>query len=70
MLSAYVLIQTEVGTVAKVAQAICDLDGVERADDLAGPTTSSLWSRRVAWTSSAALVVPRIQAVDGVTPAP
>jgi hypothetical protein len=37
MLSAYVLIQTEVGKVAHVAQALSELDGVEIAEDLAGP---------------------------------
>jgi hypothetical protein len=37
MLSAYVLIQTEVGKVAHVAQALSDLDGVQLAEDLAGP---------------------------------
>ena len=37
MLSAYVLILTEVGKVAHVAQALNDLDGVESAEDLAGP---------------------------------
>jgi hypothetical protein len=36
MLSAYVLIQTEVGKVAHVAQALSDLDGVQMAEDLAG----------------------------------
>jgi hypothetical protein len=37
MLSTYVLIQTEVGKVARVAQALSDLDGVQLAEDLAGP---------------------------------
>ena len=37
MLSAYVLIQTEVGKVARVAQALSDLDGWPLAEDLAGP---------------------------------
>ena len=37
MLSAYVLILTEVGKVAHVAQALSDLDGVESAEDITGP---------------------------------
>ena len=37
MLSAYVLILTEVGKVAHVAQALGDLDGVEVAEDITGP---------------------------------
>jgi hypothetical protein len=52
MLSAYVLIPTEVGKVAHVAQALCDLDGVEVAEDITGPTTSSPGSRRPVWISS------------------
>ena len=37
MLSAYVLIQTEVAKVAHVAKRSSDLDGVQLAEDLAGP---------------------------------
>jgi DNA-binding Lrp family transcriptional regulator len=37
MLSAYVLILTEVGKVAHVAQALSDLDGVQVAEDITGP---------------------------------
>jgi hypothetical protein len=37
MLSAYVLIETEVGKVAHVAQALRDLDGVQVAEDITGP---------------------------------
>jgi hypothetical protein len=36
MLSAYVLILTEVGKVAHVAHALSDLDGVEVAEDITG----------------------------------
>jgi hypothetical protein len=37
MRSAYVVIETEVGKVVHVAQALSDLDGVQLAADLAGP---------------------------------
>ena len=37
MLSAYVLILTEVGKVAHVAQALSNLDGVQVAEDITGP---------------------------------
>ena len=37
MLSADVVVQTEVGKVAHVAQALNDLDGVELAEDITGP---------------------------------
>ena len=46
MLSAYVLILTEVG---KVAQALRDLDGVQVAEESLVPTTSSPGSRRPVW---------------------
>jgi hypothetical protein len=51
MLSAYVLIQTEVGKVAHVAQALSDLDGVELPKTSPAPTTSSPRSRRPVWIS-------------------
>jgi hypothetical protein len=37
VLSAHVLIQTEVGKIAHVAQPLSDLDGVQLAEDLVGP---------------------------------
>jgi DNA-binding Lrp family transcriptional regulator len=37
VLSAYVLIQTEVGAAVRVARAVSELDGVERAEDVTGP---------------------------------
>jgi hypothetical protein len=51
MLSAYVLILTEVGKVAHVAQAVNDLDGVESAEDLAGPYDVIARCRRPVWIS-------------------
>jgi hypothetical protein len=67
VLSAYVLIETEVGKVAHVAQAMRDLDGVQLAEDLAGPTTSSPECRPPGLDQLGRLVVSRIQVVDGVT---
>ena len=66
MLSAYVLIETEVGKIAHVAQALSDLDGVQVAEDLVGPTTSSPGCRR-GLDQLGRLVAARIQVVDGVT---
>ena len=51
MLSAWMLIQTEVGKAGQVAQAIGGIDGVQRVEDVAGPTMSSPGSRRPAWTN-------------------
>ena len=53
MLSAYVLVESEVGKVAHVAQAMRDLDGVQLAEDLAGPYDVTPECRRPVWMSSA-----------------
>ena len=55
MLSAYVLIETEVAKVAHVAQALTKLDGVQLAEDLVGLVRSSSRSLKVAGSPSAAL---------------
>jgi DNA-binding Lrp family transcriptional regulator len=67
MLSAYVLIQTEVGKVAHVAQALSELDGVEIAEDLAGPYDVIARIQAPGLDQLGRLVVSRIQLVDGVT---
>ena len=70
VLSAYVLIETEVGKVAHVAQALSGLDGVQLAEDLAGPydliarVQAPGLDQRAGWWS------PRIQVVDGRHPHP
>jgi DNA-binding Lrp family transcriptional regulator len=67
MLSAHVLIQTEVGKVAHVAQALSDLDGVQLAEDLAGPYDVIARVQAPGLDQLGRLVVARIQVVDGVT---
>jgi DNA-binding Lrp family transcriptional regulator len=67
MLSAYVLIQTEVGKVAHVAQALSDLDGVEVAEDVAGPYDVIARVQARGLDQLGKLVASRIQLVDGVT---
>jgi DNA-binding Lrp family transcriptional regulator len=67
MLSAYVLIQTEVGKVAHVAQALSELDGVQLADDLAGPYDVIARVQAPGLDQLGKLVASRIQLVDGVT---
>jgi DNA-binding Lrp family transcriptional regulator len=67
MLSAYVLIETEVGKVAHVAQAITKLDGVQLAEDLAGPYDVIARIQAFGLDQLGRLVASRIQAVDGVT---
>jgi DNA-binding Lrp family transcriptional regulator len=67
MLSAYVLIQTEVGKVAHVAQALSDLDGVQVAEDLAGPYDVIARVQTPGLDQLGRPVASRIQLVDGVT---
>jgi DNA-binding Lrp family transcriptional regulator len=67
VLSAYVLIQTEVGKVAHVAQALSDLDGVQLAEDLAGRYDVIARVQAPGPDQLGRLVVTRIQVVDGVT---
>jgi DNA-binding Lrp family transcriptional regulator len=67
MLSAYVLIQTEVGKVARVAKALRELDGVEMAEDLAGPYDVIARVQAPGLDQLGKLVASRIQLVDGVT---
>ena len=67
MLSAYVLIQTEVGKVAHVAQAISNLDGVQLTEDLAGPYDVIARVQAPGLDQLGRLVVFCIQVVDGVT---
>jgi DNA-binding Lrp family transcriptional regulator len=67
MLSAYVLIESEVGKVAHVAQAITDLDGVQLAEDLAGPYDVIAKVQAPGLDELGRLVVFRIQIMDGVT---
>jgi DNA-binding Lrp family transcriptional regulator len=64
VLSAHVLIQTEV---AHVAQALSDLDGVQLAEDLAGPYDVIARLQAPGLDQLGRLVVARIQVVDGVT---
>jgi DNA-binding Lrp family transcriptional regulator len=67
MLSAYVLVETEVGKVAHVAQALSMLDGVQLAEDLAGPYDVIAKLQAPSLDQLGRLVVSRIQLVDGVT---
>jgi DNA-binding Lrp family transcriptional regulator len=67
VLSAHMLIQTEVGKVAHVAQALSDLDGVQLAEDLAGPYDVIVRVQAPGLDQLGRLVVARIQVVDGVT---
>ena len=67
MLSAYVLIETEVGKVAHVARALVKLDGVQLAEDLAGPYYVIAKVQASGLDELGRLVASHIQVLDGVT---
>lgn len=66
MVSAYVLILTEVGKAASVATAAADIPGVEAAEDVTGPYDVIVRARAVDIDELGRMVVARIQAIDGV----
>ena len=67
MLSAYVLIQTEVGKVANVARALSGLDGVQLVEDITGPYDVIARIQAPGLDQLGRLVASRIQLVDGIT---
>ena len=67
MVQAYILIQTEVGRAADVAQKIAEVPGVTQADYVTGPYDVIVRAESDQVDDLAKMVVARIQAVDGIT---
>ena len=65
--TAYLLIQTEVGKAAHVVEAIRKVDGVVSADDVTGPYDVIVVTQADSIDDLGKLVVSKIQAVDGIT---
>ena len=65
--SAYVLIQTEVGKAASVATSVSNIDGVRTAEDVTGPYDVIVRVEADTMDDVAKTVVSRIQMVDGIT---
>jgi DNA-binding Lrp family transcriptional regulator len=63
----YVLIQTEVGKAARVAEELGTLDGVASAEDVTGPYDVVVRVEADSVDELGRMVVDRIQSVDGVT---
>lgn len=66
-MQAYVLIQTEVGKAAVVAEEVRVITGVDSADDVTGPYDVIVKASSEDVDSLGKLVVAKIQAVDGIT---
>jgi DNA-binding Lrp family transcriptional regulator len=65
--NAYILIQTEVGKAASVAEAIAELPGVTIAEDVTGPYDVIVRAEAETVDDLGKLVVAKVQAVAGIT---
>ena len=65
--SAYILIQTEVGKAAMVASEVGAIDGVVSAEDVTGPYDVIVRAEGPTVDELGALVVSSIQNVPGIT---
>lgn len=66
MVRAYILIQTEVGRAADVAQAAAGIHGVVAADDVTGPYDVIVQAEAANVDELGKMVVSKIQAVEGI----
>jgi DNA-binding Lrp family transcriptional regulator len=67
VVTAYILIQTEVGKAAQVAKDIIDITGVQQAQAVTGPYDVIVRAEARNLDELGQLVVARVQAVDGIT---
>ena len=67
MVSAYILIQTEVGKAAQVAKEVAQIKGVTSAEDVTGPYDVIVRAEARNVDDLGKLVVAKIQAVEGIT---
>jgi DNA-binding Lrp family transcriptional regulator len=65
--SAYVLIQTEVGKAASVTRAVASLDGVVEAEGVTGPYDVIVRAEAGTVDELGRMVVGRIQLIEGIT---
>jgi DNA-binding Lrp family transcriptional regulator len=65
--SAYILIQTEVGKASQVVEAIRRLDGIVEADDVTGPYDVIVKAQADTMDELGKMVVSQVQLVEGIT---
>lgn len=65
--SAYVLIQTEVGRAAEVARQLRTLSGVATADDVTGPYDVIVRAEADSIDDLGRMVAGRVQMIQGIT---
>ena len=66
MVSAYILILTQVGQAARVAQQIGDISGVDAAEDVTGPYDVIVRAKAPTMDDLGQMVVAKIQAINGI----
>jgi DNA-binding Lrp family transcriptional regulator len=67
VITAYILVQTEVGKAARVAKEILEIQGVQQAEAVTGPYDVIVRAEARNLDELGKLVVARVQAVDGIT---
>jgi DNA-binding Lrp family transcriptional regulator len=65
--TAYVLIQTEVGKAAQVAEEVAGIDGVVSAEDVTGPYDVIVRAEANSLDELGRVVVSRVQLIEGIT---
>ncbi len=65
--NAYVLIQTEVGKAANVAQQVGGISGVVSAEDVTGPYDVIVRAEAASVDELGRMVVSQIQLIEGIT---
>jgi DNA-binding Lrp family transcriptional regulator len=64
---AYILVQTEVGRAAAVAEEIGEISGVQSAEDVTGPYDVIVRAQADDMDSLGRMVVAKVQGVHGIT---
>jgi DNA-binding Lrp family transcriptional regulator len=67
VVEAYILIQTEVGKAAQVADEVNRIEGVTAAEAVTGPYDAIIHTEAEDVDSLGKLVVAKIQSVEGIT---
>jgi DNA-binding Lrp family transcriptional regulator len=65
--SAYILIQTEVGKAAEVATNVAAIDGVKTSEDVTGPYDVIVRAEAETMDDLGRMVVSRVQMIEGIT---
>jgi len=65
--TAYVLIQTEVGKAAQVAEEVAAIEGVVAAEDVTGPYDVIVRAEAGSVDELGKMVVSKVQLIDGIT---